>query len=295
MVIERRGVATGLITTRGFRDVLEIGRQVRPHLYDYTVRTPVPLVPRERRLEVSERIDAAGAVLHPLDEAEVAAAADALAAQGVAGDRHLLPAQLSQRRTRTARRGDRPCAPAGRLSVDLVRRAAGIPRVRAFLHHRDQRLYRPADGTLSRPLARPAGRARPDRAALHHPFQRRADVGGDGPGVSGALLPVGTGRRRGGCRGGRARGRPCQPDHLRCRRHLHRRLADRARRAGLRLQPHDRGLSGSFADGRCARDRRRRRLDRLAGRCRCAEGRAAQRGRRSGTGRLRQRAAPSRR
>ena len=46
MVIERRGVATGLITTRGFRDVLEIGRQVRPHLYDYTVRTPVPLVPR---------------------------------------------------------------------------------------------------------------------------------------------------------------------------------------------------------------------------------------------------------
>jgi N-methylhydantoinase A len=83
MVIERRGVPTGLITTRGFRDVLEIGRQVRPHLYDYTVRTPVPLVPRERRLEVSERIDASGAVLLPLDAAEVAAAADALAAQGV--------------------------------------------------------------------------------------------------------------------------------------------------------------------------------------------------------------------
>jgi N-methylhydantoinase A len=83
MVIERGGVATGLIITRGFRDVLEIGRQVRPHLYDYTVRTPVPLVPRECRLEVSERIDAAGAVLHALDEAEVAAAAAALSAQGV--------------------------------------------------------------------------------------------------------------------------------------------------------------------------------------------------------------------
>jgi len=83
MVIERRGVATGLITTRGFRDVLEIGRQVRPNLYDYTVRTLEPLVPRERRLEVSERIDAAGAVLRPLDEAQVSAAADALAAQGV--------------------------------------------------------------------------------------------------------------------------------------------------------------------------------------------------------------------
>jgi N-methylhydantoinase A len=83
MVIERRGVPTGLITTRGFRDVLEIGRQLRPHLYDYTVRTPVPLVPRERRLEVNERLDAAGGELHPLNEAEVAAAIDALAAQGV--------------------------------------------------------------------------------------------------------------------------------------------------------------------------------------------------------------------
>src|SRR5690348_10572483 len=83
MVIERRGVPTGLITTRGFRDVLEIGRQVRPHLYDYSVRTPAPLVPRESRLEVAERIDAAGDVLMPLDEAAVAVAADALAAQGV--------------------------------------------------------------------------------------------------------------------------------------------------------------------------------------------------------------------
>ena len=83
MVIERRGVPTGLITTSGFRDVLEIGRQVRPHLYDYTIRTPTPLVPRECRLEAPERIDAAGNVLVPLDEAAVAAAADALAAQGV--------------------------------------------------------------------------------------------------------------------------------------------------------------------------------------------------------------------
>ncbi len=83
MVIERRGVPTGLITTKGFRDVLEIGRQVRPHLYDYTVRTPPPLVPREARLEVRERIDAAGTVLVPLHEDDVAAAATELARQGV--------------------------------------------------------------------------------------------------------------------------------------------------------------------------------------------------------------------
>ncbi|MBV9249418.1 MAG: hydantoinase/oxoprolinase family protein, partial [Acetobacteraceae bacterium] len=83
MVIEHRGVRTGLITTRGFRDVLEIGRQVRPNLYDYTVRTPVPLVPREHRIEMRERLDASGAVLQALDEDAVAAAADALGAQGV--------------------------------------------------------------------------------------------------------------------------------------------------------------------------------------------------------------------
>ena len=83
MVIERRGVPTGLITTKGFRDVLEIGRQVRPHLYDYTVRTPPPLVPRQARLEVRERMDADGAVLQPLDENDVVRAAEALRAQGV--------------------------------------------------------------------------------------------------------------------------------------------------------------------------------------------------------------------
>jgi N-methylhydantoinase A len=83
MVIERRGVSTGLITTRGFRDVLEIGRQVRPHLYDYTIRTPAPLIPRERRFEVPERLDADGAVLLPLDEDAVLAAARTLGTQGV--------------------------------------------------------------------------------------------------------------------------------------------------------------------------------------------------------------------
>ena len=78
MVIERRGVPTGLITTRGARDVLEIGRQTRPHLYDYAVTKPDPLVERYMALEVTERLDADGRVLRPLDEAEVRAAAETL-------------------------------------------------------------------------------------------------------------------------------------------------------------------------------------------------------------------------
>ena len=55
MVLERKGAKTGLITTRGFRDVLEIGRQTRPNLYDYTERNPLPLAAREDRHEVPRR------------------------------------------------------------------------------------------------------------------------------------------------------------------------------------------------------------------------------------------------
>jgi N-methylhydantoinase A len=83
LVIERKGARTGLITTRGFRDVLEIGRQTRPHLYDYRVAKPPPLARREHRLEVHERVNAAGEVLVPLNEAEVERAAETLAAEGV--------------------------------------------------------------------------------------------------------------------------------------------------------------------------------------------------------------------
>ncbi len=75
MVIERRGARTGVITTRGFRDVLEIGRQSRPAVYDYTVVKPEPLASRQVRIEVDERIDADGAVVTALDPGDVERAA----------------------------------------------------------------------------------------------------------------------------------------------------------------------------------------------------------------------------
>src|ERR671938_452043 len=80
LVIERRGARTGLLTTKGFRDVLEIGRQTRPHLYDYSVGKPPPLVRREHRLEIDERVNAAGSVLRALDAMEVEAAIEKLKA-----------------------------------------------------------------------------------------------------------------------------------------------------------------------------------------------------------------------
>jgi len=68
-LIQHRGVRTGLITTQGFRDLLEIGRQKRPDLYDIQVDKPPVLVPRDLRLEVPERIHHDGRVETPLDEA----------------------------------------------------------------------------------------------------------------------------------------------------------------------------------------------------------------------------------
>jgi len=77
-VIERKGARTGLITTRGFRDALEIGREKRFDAYDLQIEFPQPLVPRHLRMEVDERLHASGAVLKPLDEASVRAAVQAL-------------------------------------------------------------------------------------------------------------------------------------------------------------------------------------------------------------------------
>ena len=83
IVIERRGATTGLLTTRGFRDVLELGRQARPSIYDYRIAKPEPLVPRERRFEVAERIGPDGEVLTPIDERQLEDAVRALAAARV--------------------------------------------------------------------------------------------------------------------------------------------------------------------------------------------------------------------
>jgi N-methylhydantoinase A len=67
-VLERKGARTGLITTKGFRDVYEIGRGNRPEGYNLFFKRPVPLVPRDLRVEVDERLYASGEVLKPLDE-----------------------------------------------------------------------------------------------------------------------------------------------------------------------------------------------------------------------------------
>jgi len=83
-LIQHKGARTGLITTDGFRDLLEIGRQKRPDLYDIQVDKPVTLVSRDLRLEVAERLRHDGSVEVPLDEAAVRAAVRRLRDAGVA-------------------------------------------------------------------------------------------------------------------------------------------------------------------------------------------------------------------
>ncbi len=82
-IIERKGSKTGLITTRGFRDVLELGREIRYDAYDIFAEYPKPLVPRRLRKEVDERIASDGRVLTPLAADEVEKVLDELVAEGI--------------------------------------------------------------------------------------------------------------------------------------------------------------------------------------------------------------------
>lgn len=82
-VIEGNVAPTGFVTTEGFRDMLEIARQVRPTLYDLRFEKPKPLLPRHHSVGVSERLDATGQVVTPLDEEAVREAARWLRTEGV--------------------------------------------------------------------------------------------------------------------------------------------------------------------------------------------------------------------
>lgn len=82
-LIERKGAKTALLTTEGFRDVVEIRHENRFEQYDVNIDLPLPLVPRRRRLPICERINAQGEILQVLDESSVARAIETLAAEDV--------------------------------------------------------------------------------------------------------------------------------------------------------------------------------------------------------------------
>lgn len=81
-VITRTGARVGLVTTQGFRDILEIAYQTRPSLYDATIRRPAPLILRNHIYEIAERLDANGQVLKAIDDQQVTRLAERIKEQG---------------------------------------------------------------------------------------------------------------------------------------------------------------------------------------------------------------------
>ena len=137
-MLERKHARVGLITTRGFRDVLELGRRTRPRPYGLTGAFR-PLVERELRCEVRERMDADGAVVRELDEAEVESAARRLMALGAESIViHFLHSYINpaheNRAAEIVRRDLAQPLRHGRSHA-----AVGVPRVRARGHRRGQR------------------------------------------------------------------------------------------------------------------------------------------------------------
>ena len=130
-VITKTGAPSALVTTLGFRDVLEIRRANREELYDILWDPPPPLIPRRHRLEVDERVNYAGEVIRPLSLESVRAVARKIKARGLESvavcliNAHMNPAHEREVREHAAR-GD-PGSP--RLPVD--RHPPGAARVRA--------------------------------------------------------------------------------------------------------------------------------------------------------------------
>ena len=179
-IIQRRGGKVVLVTTAGFRDLLEIGRQIRPHMYDLYRDQPPPLVPRERRLEVEERITSGGRVVRPLGDAAVRRRWSASARSTRTPPRY---ASSSRSRTRSTSRvsGTRSAPPGRGCGYRSPRRSARVPGVRALLHHRPQRMAPARHGRVHGEPRGGACRTRAPRPHRNQPVERRSHVAGPCP------------------------------------------------------------------------------------------------------------------
>ena len=163
-IIERRLASTALVTTQGFRDVLEIGRHWRDELYDPFLEYPGPLVSRELRFEVDERIDAAGDVVAAVDRPSAQPGRRAARSSERRGCRRRLPPLLPEPRSRGGGHG----APAGEERLVRVRLGRALPRVagvRAHVHHRHERRVDAVDRHVSDAARDGARRLEPVRYA----------------------------------------------------------------------------------------------------------------------------------
>ena len=301
-IIEGKIARSGFVTTEGFRDLLEIARQVRPTLYDTRFEKAKPLVPRDRAVGVRERLGPAGEVLVELDDASVREAAALLRREQVESVAvcllHSYVNPAHEQRIGAILAEELP----GRPRLALGRGRPRVPRVPARLDDRHQRRHPAGRRALPRPdraAARRCGRA--GEAARDAVERRRLQLRRcPRPAGLHGRVGAGCGRDRLGVPRGDAR--PAGHPLLRHGRHDREGRPDPGRPPvgdeGLqRRRPRGRrdrrhvpvGLPGADAGRRPRRDRRRRRLDRLGGLGRAAARRAAERGRRPGAGLLRPR------
>ena len=266
-----------LLTTEGFRDVYELGRQWRgDRVYDLFLQGPKMLLPRWHVLEVPERVDARGEIVRPLDDAAAAALVDQVVALGVRSVAiALLFAFANPAHERLLGRLFRERAPELHVSLssevspefrEYERTATTV--ANAYLGPRMARY-------VSR-FARRAPRSAARRAGADHAVQRRHGRGGHRGAGARPYADVRAGSRRGGEQVPRRPGRRARPpDDRRGRHEL--RHGGAARRAGLHHPVDGRRSRHPHAQRRHPHDRERRRQHRLAGTRPCAEGRTAER------------------
>ena len=277
-ILERGGARTALVTTRGFRDVLLIGTQMRPHLYDArapqaaTARSSGPHV-RDRRAHGrrGQRSRAAGGRRHRVR---------LRGAVGREGHfrRRRTAAQLRQSGTRASRRQHHRAAPPAHRHLPFVGRAAGTGRVRTRVHDGHERLSHAAGARLPAQSGQGSGGDRHSVVAHDHAVQRRTDDRGhrryreERPyepvrpgGGSDRRSALRRSRRLQG-RGDRGHGR----DQLRCG-------SDSRRRRRGALRRRDRGLPDSDSHVRHRHPRCRRREHRIGGPGRSSDRRSPKR------------------
>ena len=200
------GARTALITTRGFRDILEIRDLRMPVLYDIGWTKPRALVERRLRLEVEEKLRPDGSVAVPLDPASVDAAIAVLRAERVESVAICLLHSYANPAHERAVADRRARGAAGRRDLDQPRDPAGDQGIPAHQHHRDQRL-RPAGGArLHHRAGRAAARDGDRCAAATDAVERRAGIRRVRRRRAGAHH-----RERAGGRGGRRRGAGAAP------------------------------------------------------------------------------------
>ena len=274
-LIRRRCGTVAVVTTDGFRDLLEIGRQVRPKVYDIHLDNPKPLVPRRLRLEVGERLRADGRVHVPLDEDGVRAAARRLAASDVdcvvVCFLHSYAFPAHEERAVEILRDELPPAIQVLSSTSVYAEFREYERFStAVLNGALRTVMNAYLDRFTGQVGRLGVRVKP-KVSLSAGGLMSIDMARDLPIRASLSGPAAGGPRR---RLPRRRVRAAEPDHPRRRRHQRRREPAPWRHPGGGPRPDPGRLSAQASGPRRERRRRRRRLDRLDRHRRVAQGRS---------------------